>query len=203
VLAEVEKIAFGFASQAYTFLRYGNELTDIWQDHRREVDAKLLPLGFAGHLDTIQAGLRSVNPTDWRSAVFACRSLLEDVAAYLWRDPRKTYEHLPGSEPDGKGNLKVTKDRPVNRLKAYLHQKGLHGNTGKLLRDEIDRIEASIRSLVALQGEAHAPVSRGDARTVAITTYVVLGELAMKTDMQPIEKYGRPNEPSALAESET
>jgi hypothetical protein len=32
-------------------------------------------------------------------------------------------------------------------------------------------------------------VTRGAARSVAISTYVLLGELVTKTDMQPVEEY--------------
>lgn len=50
----------------------------------------------------------------------------------------------------------------------------------------------SIRSLIELQSQAHGPVMKEDARSVAIATYFILGELVTKTDMQPIEKCGQP-----------
>lgn len=189
-VAEIEKNTFDFASKAYVQLRYGNTLGDIWIDYRRRVDAALQQLNFFNHLEAIRSGLQSDNPESWRSAVFECRNLLDDVAKFLWRDPRKTYEHLPGDGPNGK--LKVTQDRFANRLSAYLHQKGLRGKQGQFLRDEVERLAASIRSLIALQSKAHKPISREDARTIALATYFILGELVIKTDMKPIEAYVEP-----------
>jgi hypothetical protein len=190
VLAEIERMTFEFASQSYALLRYGNVLTDFWMDYRTQVDAALHRLNLTAHLDAIQSGLQSDNPEAWRAAVLECRNLLNDVADHLWRDPRETYEHLPGGGRDGK--LNVVQGKFANRLSAYVHQKGLRGTSGKFVRDETERLAVSIRSLIALQSQAHAPVRREDARSVALATYFILGELVTKTDMQPIERYGEP-----------
>lgn len=92
------------------------------------------------------------------------------------------------------GKLNVTQGNFVNRLCAYLHQKGLHGTAAGFVRSEIERLAASLRSIVELQGKAHSPVGRDDARTVALATYFLLGEFVLKTDMQPIDRYGEPVE---------
>lgn len=190
VVAEIEHRTFDFASRVYRVLRYGNALADIWADYRRHVEAALKGLGLTDHLEAIEGGIRADNPQAWRNAVFGCRNLLTDVANHLWQDERETYEHLPGDDRGGK--LKVTPDRFVNRLAAYLHQKGVTAARGKFVRDELARVAASIRSLVALQSEAHAPITREDARSVVLATYFILGELATKTDMVPIAAYGEP-----------
>ena len=190
ILAAIETMAFDFASKSYAQLRYGEVLGDIWGDYRKQGDTVLQKLSLGKHLDAIQLGLRSDNPESWRMAVFGCRSLLQDLAAFLWQDARPTYEPLLG---DGrKGKLKVTKDRYKNRLSAYLHQKGLRGTSRAHLSDLIDRIDASIRSLIDWQSKAHDPAVAQDARAIALSTYLVLGELVSKTDMQPVRNYGRP-----------
>jgi len=122
-------MTFDFASRSYTVLRYGNVLTDIWHDYRVAVDAALARMQLHKHLDAIQEGVRSDNPELQHAPGFACRNLLTDLAAYLWRDPRTTYDLLPGGQAKGE-KLVVTADKFANRLRAYLHQKGLHTTAG-------------------------------------------------------------------------
>lgn len=185
----LEQQVYDFASRAYEYLRYGSALTDVWTGYRTRVDVVLHTLGLTNHLDAIQAGLRSANPEEWRKAVFACRNTLEDVARLLWQDPRPTYAHLHDAKG---GEMQVTQERYANRLAAYLHQKGVGGTRGKFLRDEVERLAVSFRSLIGVQGKAHEPVTMDDARTVALATYFLLGELAIRTDMQPVNAYRDP-----------
>src|SRR5215204_2542774 len=120
LLNRLEHAVLEHASKNYTFLMYGEALTHIWEGYRQEVDAKLSDLNYGNHLKTIQNGIRSTNPEDWRLAAYGCRNLFEDVAAYLWQDPRPTYDLLPGKAKNG--HLEVTQDKYLNRLSAYLHQ---------------------------------------------------------------------------------
>jgi hypothetical protein len=186
VLQGLENALFTYASQAYTLLRFGDAVGDIWRDYRRQVDEALGRLGLHGHLDAIRAGLESDEPQRWREAMWSCRDLLRDLAAYLWRDTRATYPHL--KDKDG-GPVAVTTDKYLNRLAAYLHQKGVTGTVGAYLRAELDRINSSIHALNELYSKAHEPVSREDARLAAVTIYTLLGELVARTDMVPVEEY--------------
>jgi hypothetical protein len=189
-LSKIEQIIFDFASSAYVQLQYGNAIEDIWSDYRVCVDSALKDLGFIEHLQAINTGLQSTNPELWRLAVFGCRNLLKDIANLLWCDARSTYKYLPG---DGvRGELKVTSDKFANRLSAYLHQKGMTGTRGKFIRVEAERLATSIQSLISLQSEAHDKIEITDVRSVALATYFILGELIIKTDMQPINEYTLP-----------
>jgi hypothetical protein len=187
---EIERNAFNFASQAYVQLKYGNAMGDIWANYRRLVDAELSKLTMNQHLHVIESGLQSNNEESWRVAVFECRNLLNDLANDLWRDPRPTYDYLLGNGPNGK--LEVMHGEFGNRLAAYIHQKGISGTRGSFLRHEAERLADSIHSLIAVQSEAHDPVSLEDARSFAIRTYFVVGELVTRTDMQPVLQYGEP-----------
>ena len=190
VLAHIENLLFNFASKSYAITRYGEALQEIWQGYRTKVDEHLMSIGFGGHLDTIRTGLNSNNPQDWRAVMWSCRDFLCDMAAYLWQDPRETYEYLQGKGKDGK--LRVTQKEYVNRLGAYLHQKGTTGETGVYLRAEMERIYNSIQTLNELDNKAHGVITLDDARTAAIGTYIILGELATRTDMKPIIQYQSP-----------
>jgi len=186
VLQGLENALFTYASQAYTLLRFGDAVGDIWRDYRRQVDEALGRLGLHGHLEAIRAGLESDEPQRWREAMWSCRDLLRDLATYLWRDSRGTYPHLE----DEKGNsIVVTADKYVNRLAAYLHQRGVTGTVGAYLRAELGRVNSSIHTLNDLYSKAHEPVSREDARLAAVTVYTLLGELVARTDMVPVERY--------------
>lgn len=186
VLREIEHIVYDFACSSYIQLQYGNMLTDIWTDYRTAVDTAIRKLDLSSHLEAIQSGLLTENPESWRAAVLECRNLLDDVANYLWQDQRGYYEHLPG---DKNGRLDVTQGKSKNRYGAYLHQKGVHGTGAKFNNDEMERLYVSISTLIEYQSTGHSPVEKEQARSIALATYFILGELVMKTDMEPVTEY--------------
>ncbi|MBI4312809.1 MAG: hypothetical protein HY681_13665 [Chloroflexi bacterium] len=190
IITNIENQAFASASNAYTILTYGDALQEVWQAYRTKVEEYLVPIGFGKHLDTIRNGLNSQNPQDWRAAMWSCRDMFHDLATYLWQDKRDTYGYLPGKGNDCK--LQVTKNDYVNRLGAYLHQKAIVGTTGTYLRAEMERIYQSIKTLNALDSKAHGEVTIFDVRSAAIGTYVILGEMATRTDMRPVTEYCNP-----------
>ena len=190
ILTNIGNLAFNFASNSYATLQYGDALQDVWQGYRAKVEEQLSAIGFTKHLDTIRNGLNSQNPQDWRAAMWSCRDILHDLATHLWRDQRGTYEYLPGQGDRGK--LPVTERYYVNRLGAYLHQKGVVGEMGDYLRAEMERVYNSISTLSELDNRAHSEVTLFDVRTAAIGTYIIVGELVTRTDMQPIIQYQSP-----------
>jgi len=186
VLALIEDEAFRWLSNVYATLKYGQALGDVWGLYTRVVDEKLPQLGLEQHYLTIGAGLRSSNPQDWRAALWSCRDLLHDLAAYLWRDPSPTYKYLPGKGKDGR--LEITESHYVNRIGAYLHQKLGGSTTREYLATEADRIYGSIDKLSDFASKAHAaPPTFDDVRTAALSTYFLVGELVLRTDMLPVE----------------
>jgi len=190
IITNIENAVFNFASNSYAILRYGDALQDVWQAYRATVEERLIPIGFSKYLDAIRNGLNSNNPQEWRKVMWSCRDILHDLAAYLWRDGRETYEHLPGQGKNGK--LGVTEGEYVNRLGAYLHQKAITGQAGIYLRAEMERIYHSISTLNQLDSKAHGEITLLDVRTAAIGTYIILGEIATRTDMRPVTEYCNP-----------
>lgn len=190
ILSAVERAVFDFASQSYKVLRYGEVVKDVWTDLQLNVETALKRAGLGDHLGAIDSGLSSDNPEAWRAAMIGCRTLVDDVANYLWRDDRSTYEYLPGSGDVGR--LDVSQGKSLNRISAYLHQNGLSGTRGGFERAEIDRLDTSFRKLREWQSSGHDPVTKEAARTVALNTYVVLGELASRTSFEPVTEYRQP-----------
>ena len=190
IVTNIENLVFRFVSESYAVLCYSDVLQDIWQGYRTKIDEHLIPIGLSKHLDAIQNGLNSANPQEWRTAMWSCRDILHDLAAYLWCDQRKTYEHLPGKGENNK--LKVTDRHFVNRLGAYLHQKGIDEKCRAYLSAEMERIYNSIKTLNKLDSKAHGKITLHDACSAAIGTYIILGELITRTDMKPITEYRSP-----------
>lgn len=120
-LSRLENALFDFLSRSYVELKYSNVMESIWRDYQSQVDKKLSQLNLAQHYSAIEANLLSTNPEGWRLASFGCRDLLTDLANFLWQDSRKEYVHLDGS----KGKLDVSQGNYINRLCAYIHQKGI------------------------------------------------------------------------------
>jgi hypothetical protein len=191
ILFEIERIAFDFASQSYVLLRYGNALTDIWSDYRTAVDAAIRSLGFTQHLEAIEVGIQSDSAEQWRMAVYECRSLLDDLSRLLWQDERKTYDPIRVENKPLQVD-RTRSDRFVNRLSAYLHQKSVREENRKFLQRQLELLHQSISALAAWQGDAHRGLSREDARSVALSTYFIVGEIAIKTDMQPVTEWVPP-----------
>lgn len=190
-IAQLEGDVFTFASKAYIQVKYGGAVKNIWDDYSNAVDKSLNTLNLFPHLQAIQSGLLSENPESWRNAIFGCRNLLTDLANYLWQDGRPRYDLLPGKTDDGK--LDVSQGNFGNRLAAYLHQKSISGKSGKHLRNEAERVASSIHSLIAFQSEAHDPIrEKLDARSIAISTYILIGEIVLRTDLNPVRNYGTP-----------
>src|SRR5438874_7305948 len=75
-VGRIEGYVYTGASQQYALLKYGNALSDVWQEYRTSVDAALAHLNLTKHWQAIEAALRSDNPESWRNAVFGCRNLL-------------------------------------------------------------------------------------------------------------------------------
>jgi hypothetical protein len=190
IVNNIENSVFNFVSESYSILCYGDALQDVWEAYRAKVEGHLVPIGLGKHLDTVRKELSSNNPQDWRAAMWTCRDILHDLAAYLWQDPRETYEHLPGQGKGGK--LEVTESHYVNRLGAYLHHKGITGKTGAYIRAEMERIYHSIDTLSELDSKAHDVITLADVQTAAIGTYMILGELVTRTDMKPVTDYHSP-----------
>lgn len=187
IVTNIENLVFRFVSESYALLHYGDVLKGIWQGYSAKIDEHLIPIGLSKHLDAIRNGLSSENPQEWKQAMWSCRDVLHDLAVYLWRDQRKTYEYLPGGGENNK--LEVTENHYINRLGAYLHQQAIKKEHRDYIGAEMERIYNSIKTLHDLDNQAHGEITLDDARSVAIGTYIILGELVTRTDMKPVTEY--------------
>ncbi len=184
----VDAIANGalvIATRAHIALAFGDAVEGIWDGLRRQVDAVSTSPWIDRHVDAIGDQIASDNPEQWRAAMWACREVLTALASHLWRDPAPTYPPLKSSDD---GPMKVDASKSVNRLRAYLHCKGVAGHEGDYLHVEAERLGDSLHRLYQLDNKAHnaQPVDREDARLAVIATYVLIGQFVCRTDMQPV-----------------
>jgi len=191
IIWNVEELVYNSAVSSYAQLKYGHLMTGIWEEYRQKVEDALQVMGLPTDLSAIQHDLESGNTAALRMAVLGCRNLLRDIADYLWRDQRSTYDLLSGSGNQGK--LEVTSEKYKNRLRAYLHQKKITGKSGKFMSASLDYLAAQISSLIALQGKGHDSVDADQARSIALATYIAIGELAVRTDLDPVTEWQDPS----------
>jgi hypothetical protein len=177
---------FSWASQSYSASRVGDLAGDTWSSFRRVVDEALVKLDMGDHLTAIETGLTSSNSQDWRLAMYGVRDVIRDLGNQLWLVADETYPYL---DNDNGKPIRVTELEYVNRLWAYLHQKGVTGRTGKYLRAELRRIHA----LDDFANKAHKGVTQDELRLAVIGIYTVLGELVTRTDLQPVTEVVAPD----------
>lgn len=176
VLEKITEELFDRASKTLITARFGSAIDTIFRDYQRDVNDMLSSLEVQDHLDTAYRNLKGGTEASWRAAALACRNVLLDLSEKLWRAKGDTYDGL--SSPDGKP-MSVKSDKPRNRLRAYMHVKGLHSDDVPVVLLDAVYAQAS-----AAKGEC----SYEDARSVLIVTYLFLAELMRQTDMQPVSK---------------
>lgn len=186
-LSGIEQMIYEWAVEELVLARYETQIENLWQGFRESVDETLQDLHLTSHFSSLNQDLASSNPADWRKALLGCRNILRDVANHLWRDPRDTY---PLAGPKGKPvQIGVKESEYVNRLQAYLHQKSVHNDHGKLLESEAELLGSMLNRVNRVGSHGHAESSRELAESAVLHTYVLLAELIRWTDMRPIEKY--------------
>ncbi|MBI4282017.1 MAG: hypothetical protein HY672_00820 [Chloroflexi bacterium] len=184
VLERTGQHLFDVVSKAAVTLQFGNVAASIFSQYQTRVDSALASAGLENHLQTAYENLSRDNATSWQAAAFACRNMVEALADTLWQVQGDTYPYLPAG--DGKGHMDVRRDKPRNRLRAYLHRKGISAKGDKLLGNGLQRLTSLIDDLYDEASAGHKGIKFEDAQSVVIQTYIWLGELVRLTDMKPV-----------------
>lgn len=174
VLNHIAEKLFDYVSKAVTSLRFGQVVASAFHKYQASVDPALAHLGIETHIKTVYQNLVQDNPASWQAAVMACRNIMHKLSEALWQSPDNSYSYLPAQ--DG-SPMNVTRDKVRNRIRAYLHQKGLK-------RD--DMLMNIIDPLYSMTSAGKHPISYEHAQSALIHTYIFLGEMIRLTDMQPI-----------------
>ena len=169
----LEEIAEELCDRATTTLitaRFGAAIDTIFRDYQRDVGSALSNLGIEDHLETAYRNLKGGDESKWRAAALACRNVFHDLSTKLWCVKGEYYDI--GSE-----SMCVKRDMVRNRLRAYMHVKGVKkDDTPRALLDPIYNQASAAKSSCSYE----------DARSVLIVTYLFLAELIRQTDMEPV-----------------
>lgn len=174
VLDKITEKLFDHVSNAVVALRFGKVTATVFRKYQESVSHILTHLGIDDQLQSAYQNLLVDNKASWPIAVLACRNILQRLSDTLWQSTEKEYSYL---KDDNGAAIKVHKDNVRNRIRAYLHQKGL--------KDK-DMLMRMIDPLYSMGSSGKRPVSYEQAQSVLIYTYIFLGEMIRLTDMQPV-----------------
>jgi len=177
ILHKIAEVLFDRISKELITLKFDKLVESIFNDYQHSVDRVVAELGIGDYLQTAYQGLARSDKASWQSAALACRSMIQRLAETLWQAPGESYPYLKNK--DGSGLMRVTKNEPRNRLRAYLQQKGVKGDS---------MLAASLDPLYAMASAGKAPITYEHAKRVLIHTYIFLGEMVIQTDMEPVMK---------------
>lgn len=170
VLERIADELFDRASKTLVTARFGSAIDTIFRDYQKAVGSALSNLEIEDHLRTAYRNLKGGDEASWRAAALACRNVLLDISAKLWCVECADYNM-------GGKSIEVKANKQLNRLRAYMHEKGLKKH---------DTPVALIDSVYAHASAAKTRCSYEGARSVLIVTYLFLAELIRQTDMKPV-----------------
>lgn len=122
VLNRITEMLFNYASKALVTLKFGQTMENAFRQYQESVSNALLQMGLEDYLEAVYQNLSHDNAASWQAGVLACRNILHKLSEMLWQAPEKEYPYL--NAKDG-SPMKIMRDREKNRIRAYLHQKGL------------------------------------------------------------------------------
>lgn len=182
ILNVIRHVYYESCSSVISQLKYGQILESIFQQYKKAVDDKLSKLRISNQLEAVIHDISRDNPESWRNAVMGCRNILTDLANRLWQAPDKYYKPL-------NLQLKGLPLEPVkNKLRSWIHEKGIGQTEHKFIEVQLTKLADVINELYALDSKAKEQIEYQDALCCLINTYTLLGEIALRTDMQPITK---------------
>jgi hypothetical protein len=174
VLDHIAEKLFDYVSKAVVTLRFGQVVASVFHKYQDSVDRVLADMGIENDIKAVTQNLVQDNPASWQAACMACRNIMHKLSATLWQPPDDSYLYLLAKN---KSPIVVTHDKQRNRIRAFLHQKGVKSD--HMLVQMID-------PLYSMASAAKDPISYEHAQSVVINTYIFLGEMIRLTDMQPI-----------------
>jgi hypothetical protein len=185
ILDSIRQVFYKVCSNSISQLKYGRILESIFEQYQEAVDSKLGQLGISNQLEAAIHDISRDNSESWRNAVMGCRNILTDLANKLWQAPDDYYTPL-------NIQLKGLPLEPVkNKLRAWIHEKGIGHTENKFVQVQLIKLADVINELYALDSKAKEQIEYQDALCCLINTYTLLGEIALRTDMQPITRVDR------------
>ena len=182
ILDHLSDRLFDEACKALVTLKFGQVTASVFREYQTSVDGMLVHLGIEDYLKTAYQDLLRNDEASWQNAANACRNIIHKLSDILWSAPGEYHPYL--KDKDGAGLMKITPDKPKNRLRAYLHEKGKLSD--ELVRSQLDVLTNMIDGLYSVGSKGKQRMSYEEVRRLLIYTYIFLGDLIHLTDMKPV-----------------
>lgn len=189
LLNQVRQVFFSLSSEAIKHLQFEESVASVFERYRQLVEEKVSQLGIASHLEAVIQDLNRQNPESWRAAALGCRNILSDLAKKLWQAPDSSYLYLNNMPLKGGAT-----DLVKNRLRAWLHQKRLRRSDDPFIEKQLTRLADCVNDLYKLDSKGKQSITYEDALSCVMNTYILLGEMALRTDLQPVTQIQRTEE---------
>jgi hypothetical protein len=173
--------------------RAGTEATGLWEILRVDAEQLAAASGVGQDLRSIVQAALSANPSEWQGALLRCRNVIDKLSRHLYQAPEATYPYIP--DRTGKEPMRVDADHYRNRLTAYMQQK-LVGRKSRELADShllwfIGFVDQANQLGTLGKGE----VRQRDVANGLMHTYLLLSEIATRTDGKPLTTLVDPSAP--------
>jgi len=174
--------------RAVIALHAGMEATPLWEILRADADRLASDAGVGDDLRSIVQAALTGRPSEMEGALVRCRNVIDKVSRYLYQAPGAAYPRI--KDGTGKTPMAVDGNRYRNRLTAYLHQKGLNAEDRQLIDSHLNWFMGFVDLVNRLgsKGKGHIDISQRDVANGLMHTYLLLSEIAERTDGQPITK---------------
>jgi hypothetical protein len=161
----------------------------LWDVLRSGGDQLVAAVGIGDDLRSIADAASSGDSSAWEGGLLRCRNVIDKLSQHLYRVAGDTYPHI--RDQAGKP-IVVSGARYKNRLIAYLHQKGLNREDRSLLDVHVDWFWSYESAVNDLASKGKQAVSQRDVANGLLHTYLLISELAARTDGEPITSLREP-----------
>ena len=179
ILQRISERLFDLVSSDIVSLKFGGTAESVFGEYQKAVSQAMSKLGIEDNTQNAYENLQGGNKASWRISALACRNILGDLGRKLYQAPEKAYPYI---EVHGKP-MPVGLKNEVNRIRAYLHQNNIGADS--LLAQMLQPLYEE-----ACRGKSD--INYKEAQSILINTYVFVGELARRTNMQPVTELHRP-----------
>jgi hypothetical protein len=174
ILARIRQRVHAFLSTTETHLIYGQLNTDIFEQNRQFVDARLhdiAPDAFE-KLTVVYRRLGEGNPEARSHALTSCRRILKALADKVYPATSKPVQGIDGQE------RRLTDEKFVARLWQFVAERVRGKTSGELLLAEINDLGGRIDRVYELSCKGvHTDVSDFEVNQCVIQTYLVIGDI--------------------------
>jgi len=175
ILQRISEKLFDLVSNDVVSLEFGGTAESVFSEYQEAVSQAMSKLGIEDNVQNAYENLQGGNKASWRISALACRNILGDLGKKLYQAPEKVYPYIGKPMPVGLKN-------EMNRIRAYLHQNNIGADS--LLAQMLQPLYEE-----ACRGKSD--INYEEAQSIVINTYVFVGELARRTNMQPVTELRR------------